>query len=383
MTKSSVAATTDSRAESLPPAEQSQRLVSVDALRGFDMFWIVGGESIVHALRKINKTGFTKTLADQLTHKDWAGFAFLDLIFPMFVFIAGVSIVFSITKSLVTVGRLATIRRIILRSVILFLLGIIYSGGISGGWEHVRVLGVLQRIALCYLFAGLLFCMFNARGLVVCCVTLLVGYWAAMSFVPVPEIGRGSFAKGANLANYLDSKYLPGRKYDGTWDPEGLFSTLPAIVTCLLGVLAGILLRNGKISNQRKALWLIGAGLCSVALGFLWGLQFPVIKKIWTSSYVLVAGGYSAILLGVFYQVIDIWKLQLWARPFVWMGMNAITIYMAHNLINFGSLSERFVGGPIEKMAGRYGDLVVAGGAAALSFLLVWFLYRKKIFLRA
>src|SRR5262249_40534649 len=155
-------------------------------------------------------------------------------------------------------------------------------------WDEVRWLGILQRIALCYLFASLMFLNFNLRGMITAWVALLAGYWALMTFVPVPGIGAGSFAPNANLADWLDSHYLPRHLWDETRDPEGLLSTLPAIASCLSGVLAGLLLRDIRVPAPRKSLWLIGAGIVLVAAGHLWALQFPVIKGIWTSSFVLV-----------------------------------------------------------------------------------------------
>jgi len=193
---------------------------------------------------------------------------------------------------------------------------------------------------------------------------------------------RGVFIKGVNLASYVDQKYLPGKNWDGTWDPEGLLSTLPAIATCLLGAFAGLLLKNKTVPEQKKVAWLLAGGVAGVVAGFLWGLQFPVIKKIWTSSYVLVAGGYSCIFLAVFHQIVGIWKYQKWAMPFVWIGMNSITVYLVHNLVDLPKLANRFVGGPIKAGFGAYGELLVTVVVLGLSFLLCQFLYRRKIFLR-
>ena len=360
----------------------SQRLVSLDALRGFDMFWIIGAAGLVEGLRKISDTGPIKFVADQLEHQAWEGLHFEDLIFPLFVFIVGTSVVFSLSTTIQRSGRNPALKRIIRRAVLLYLLGIIYYGGFATPLEQIRLLGVLQRIALCYLFTALLFCYLKPRGLVVVCVGLLVGYWILMTFVPVPGFGQGNFAEGKNLANYLDQQYLPLRKWDGDHDPEGLLSTLPAIATCLLGVFAGLLLRSKSVRDQRKVVYLAGAGVAGVALGWLWGLQFPVVKKIWTSSFVLVTGGYSALLMALFYQVVDIWKYQRWAQPLVWIGMNAITIYMAVNLIDFGAIARRFVGGGLNSYCGVYGHLVVALASLILEVWFLNFLYRRKIFLR-
>ena len=373
--------------QTIPSVSATARLMSIDALRGFDMFWIVGAEGLVRALERISNTGPVKVLANQLHHKAWEGFAFEDLIFPLFVFIVGVSLVFSLSKSLAQGTKAEAYKRICRRALFLFLLGIVYSGGVSKAWPDIRLLGVLNRIALCYLFASLIFCNFKVKGIITIAVGLLAGYWALMTFVPVPGIGAGSFAPGANLANYLDKLYLPGHRYDGDWDPEGLLSTLPAVATCLLGVLAGLLLRDSTVSERRKVACLMGGGLLAVLLGFLWGLQFPVIKKIWTSSYVLVAGGYSAMLLGGFYLVVDLWKWQSWAQPFVWIGMNPITIYLLENVFDFEKLAARFVGGDVKAffdavVVKGFGDLVLAVVALGFCFLLAHFLYRKRIFLR-
>jgi predicted acyltransferase len=346
------------------------------------MFWIVGAEEIVKALEKVGGGPVLEFFARQLTHRPWAGLAFYDLIFPLFVFIVGVSIVFSLSRSIEEAGREAAYKRIIVRSIVLFLLGILSYGGIANGFENVRLLGVLQRIALCYLFAGILFCTFGRRTLIAVCAGLLIAYWALMTFVPVPGVGAGNFNEGMNLANYLDKQYLPLRKWDGDHDPEGLLSTLPAIATCLLGVFAGMLLKDSRVDVQRKVYLLSAAGIIGLAVGHLWGLQFPIIKKIWTSSYVMVAGGYSCLLLALFVQVVDVWKSRKWAQPFIWIGMNPIAIYLAWELFPFRDLAERLVGGPIKTQLGNFGELLVSTAVLGLVFLLSWFLYRRKLFLR-
>jgi predicted acyltransferase len=373
-----------------PAPATTQRLLSVDALRGFDMFWILGGDFFMHALGRMSDKPLAQTLGRQLEHVPWAGFRFYDLIFPMFVFIVGVSMVFSLTKLLQTEGRLAAYKRIFRRSLLLFALGILYSGGLSQEWPNIRLLGVLNRIALCYLFAALIFCHFKPRGMVAICAGLLIGYWALMTFVPFTVNGtefRGVFEPGLNLANYIDSQYLPGRKYDGTWDPEGLLSTLPAIATCLLGVFAGLLLRNRGITEQKKVLYLLAAGVTGVIVGSLWHMQFPVIKKIWTSSYVLVAGGYSAILLACFHQLVEIWGWRKWTAIFVWIGANPIALYLLDNIVGFDKLARRFAGGDVRRFLETHlgagtGDLGIAVVAILLAILTAWFLYRRKIFLR-
>jgi predicted acyltransferase len=399
--------TTAAPSQAQPP---TRRLLSLDALRGFDMFWIVGGEEVVHALYKAWPIGPLHILDQQLDHKPWEGVGFYDLIFPLFVFIVGVSLVFSLSRAIETAGRAAALKRIFVRSLVLYIFGLLVYGGISKGVDHIRWMGVLQRIAICYFFAGLIFCAFRLRGMIAVCVALLVGYWALTTFVPIrdfnlekghlqslnlkpedPETARqfhattrwvrGRFEDGLNLPQHIDFQFLPGYKWDGAYDPEGYLSTLPAIATCLLGVFAGLLLKSG-VPDQKKVLYLASAGVAGVALGFLWGLQFPVIKKIWTSSYVLVAGGFSCLFLAAFYQMIEIWQWRKWCTPFVWIGMNPITIYLAVNLLDPGPLAKLVAGGPVQTALGPAGDLLLSLVFIALVFAFVRFLYQRKIFIR-
>jgi predicted acyltransferase len=366
------------------------RVASVDALRGFDMFWIIGADALFYALNKMaggdgrSVIGF---FATQLDHVQWEGFRFYDLIFPMFVFIVGVSIVFALSKRATEGGRGAATAQIFRRAAILYLFGLFTYEGVANGWEKVRLLGVLQRIAICYLVTGLAFLYLKPKALVALCASLLVGYWVLMTFVPVPGFGAGQFAEGKNLANYVDKEYLPLFKWDGDHDPEGLLSTLPAIGSCLLGVFAGLLLMRGDVEDRKKVKLLLICGAISVVAGFLWGLQFPVVKKLWTSSFVLVAGGFSAMLLGVFYLLIDVLKKDWWATPFIWIGTNAITIYMLVHVVELPKLAERIVGGPIKAwfdsvIRPGFGDLVIALVALTAAVLFCRFLYRRRIFLK-
>jgi len=364
------------------PASRSERLVSLDALRGFDMFWIVGADALVEGLRKVSDKGAIHGLAVQLDHANWAGLHFEDLIFPLFVFIAGVSLVFSLGPRLATEGRASAVARILRRAVPLYLLGIFYYGGFGTPFTGIRLLGVLQRIALAYMFAGLIFVYFGQRGRIAWCAGLLVGYWALMTFVPVPGGTAGNFAEGHNLANWIDSQYLPLRKWDGDHDPEGLLSTLSASANCLLGVFAGMALRDAKTSQMRKVALLAGAGVALACLGWLWNLQFPVIKKIWTSSFVLVTCGYGSLLLAGFYLVVDVWGWRRWATPFVWIGMNPITIYMMNNLVDIEGIARRFVGGDLNRYFGNFGELAVAVASLLITLTVARFLYQRKIFLR-
>ena len=418
--------------------------MSIDALRGFDMFWIIAGDALVSALSRMageKGDGFSiiKFLAYQLEHAEWAGFRFYDLIFPLFVFIVGVSIVFSLTKELEHGGRPAALRRVIRRVLLLFAIAILYSGGFNGLWPDMRLLGVLNRITLCYGAAAMLFLFFKPRQLVAICAGLLVGYWAMMTFIPIRDIRladeplaelaiksgnpaaaqsltsstnpstvknspalafahqqfdattnlvMGKFEPGYNLAHHVDFQVLPGKKWDRYYDPEGLLSTIPAIGTCLLGIFAGLLIRSRYFADNWKVIYLVGFGVGAILLGWLWNLQFPVVKKLWSSSFVLVAGGYSAVLLATFYWVIDVKQWRWWCMPFVWFGCNAITIYLTSSLVGgFRSIAQRFVGGDIRaffetNVTRGFGDLIVALVGMLLAFLFLRFLHQKKLFLR-
>ena len=414
-------ATSGSTPASLPNAgleRAPRRLLSLDALRGFDMFWILGADVLVRTLAKIVDVAPVRLLADQLEHKAWAGFAFYDLIFPLFVFMAGVSMVFSLSRLMETHGRGAAIRRVLGRGALLFAVGLFYAGGVSTAWPDIRLLGVLQRIALAATFAGLLFCFFKPRHLIAIGAAILVGYWALLTFVPIRDVAlereavqtqlgvakptleqarhlyestnryvTGTYDAGRNLTDHLDFKYLGGRKYDLYYDPEGLLSTFPAVVSCLLGILAGLGLRRTDWDHHKKVRALALAGVAAVALGFLWGLSFPVVKKIWTSSFVLVAGGYSGLLLAAFYYVIDVRGWRRWSLPFVWIGMNPITLYLISGIVGFRKIAPRLVGGDVQawlnaNLGAGWGNLGVAVVGLGLMFVLARFLYQRQIFLR-
>ncbi|MFT6863279.1 MAG: putative acyltransferase [Akkermansiaceae bacterium] len=370
------------------------RLSSLDAFRGFVMFWIVGGEAIAKALAGMQgmESEVVNTVATQLTHVKWEGFRFYDLIFPSFVFIVGTSLVFSLSQLIAPGDRRDATRRVIKRGLLLWVIGIVYYGGISKGFydaganEGMRLLGVLQRIGICYLVTGLLFIYVPVRGLVVVFVALLAGYWALLTFVAVPGQAMVSFEEGRNYTNWFDSKYLPFFKWKGTYDPEGILSTLPAIGTCLLGVFAGLILRSERILRVNKGAFLLAAGAALVFAGDFWGQSSPVIKNLWTSSFVVLAGGWSLILLGAFYLLVDLAGFKKLAMPFVWIGMNPIAIYLLTSVVDFNVISGRVLGGPmadwVNHLVPGLGELLIALGGMFLLLLLSRYLYKKEVFFR-
>jgi predicted acyltransferase len=361
----------------------------------------------------------TTFLTSQLTHAKWGEtIHFYDVIFPLFLFISGISIVFSLDKAMASGGRREIILRVLRRSLLLFALGVFVTGGLSRPWPEIALSGILQRIAACYLFGATLYCFLpGTRRLLAASAGLLLGYWAMMAFIPVPDLrlnpepvrkvaaqigsnapsdiatavpGRvtGSFEQGRNLANWLDFRFLPGRKTGTFYATEGLLSTLPAIAITLFGAIAGRLLKNKNVEPRKKVAWLLGAGVAAVAQGLLWGLAFPIIKQIWTSSFCLFVSGLSTILLAVFYYIVDVKRWRWWCAPFVWIGANALVAYIISNTIDLReTVAVRLAGGSVRDFL----DLHVAEGAGPLgvsitallvTVLLMRFLYNRGIFLR-
>jgi predicted acyltransferase len=360
------------------PVVPFSRLASLDALRGFDMCWILGLGSVFQA---VLKTGFPNSapalfVSKQLEHVSWDGFHFYDLIFPLFVFLSGVSLAIALPRRLERDGPAATVRHLLVRGLVLFLLGVYFSGGLKDGLEKVRWLGVLQRIGLASCLAGLLSLHLSNRALVGVTFGILLGYAALLRWVPVPGVDGPSFVEGKNLTNYVDQVWLPGRKYNGTHDPEGLLSTLPAVCSALFGVLAGRWMTATRSQKQILA-GLLAAGGTLVVAGWCWHPFFPIIKKIWSSSFVLVAAGWSALLLAAFYWLTDIRGWNSWTPPFLWVGSNPITLYLLGGMGLFRTVAERLVVKP-DPSGGWLGAAVAFASMLALAR---W-LYRRGIFIR-
>ena len=357
------------------------RVMSIDALRGFDMFWIVGGAGLFTGLHTLCGNSVTAFICTQLEHVPWAGFHFEDLIFPLFLFIVGAVFPFSLTKRIENGhSRRRITFHIIKRGFLLILIGMILNGLMRFDFQNMRWAGVLQRIGACYLIGALIVTYTHWRWQAVFAGAILLLYWTAAALVPVPGFGAGVMTVEGCLSSYIDQLLLPGKLCYGYGDNEGLLSTLPAVSTVLIGVLAGHWLRSDN-SQTRKVLCLAGAGAVCLILGTIWGTVFPIIKIIWTSSFVLVAAGWSLLLLSVFYLIIDVLKFRKWAFFFVVIGANAITIYVLGWIVNFTRIAEYLVGG-LAVGAGSGGELVWAIGTIAVEWLLLLMLYRKRIFIK-
>lgn len=361
--------------------EKPQRVASIDALRGFDMFWIVGGDALAIAILSRLDFSWAPLLAEQLEHVEWEGFRFYDLIFPLFLFLVGCVLPYSLDKYRDQPSQVYV--RIARRTAALVLLGLIANGLLRFDFADLRIAGVLQRIGICYGLAALIYVHTKVLGQCLTAILILVGYWALLKFVPVPGGIVGDMTIEGNLGGWIDRNYLPGKileQYYGFGDNEGIISTIPAIATVLLGGLAGRWLKS-EYTNWQKLAGMIVAGVVCLAAGYFWGQSFPIIKNLWTSSFVLVTAGWSLLLLSLFYLIMDIAGYRAWSFVFTVIGMNAITIYFCQRFIQFEFMSEFFLGG-LARLCGDSGTVLLLAGALAAKILFLWFLYSKRVFLR-
>lgn len=370
------------------PAPKSGRLLSLDALRGFDLFWIVGGHAVfiaLHVLTGWEWLGWTNGL---LRHVEWDGFLPYDLIFPLFLFLAGVSTPFSLSSRLEAGAQGEACRKAVQRGLLLVLLGVIHNNGLQWkGLEAMRFGSVLGRIGLACMFAQLIFIFSfrSPRRLWYWLVGVLTGYFVIMKLGHAPGFAAGDLTMQGNFASYVDRLLLPGKLHKGVHDPEGLLAIMPAVGNALLGILAGLWLRRPaeQLSGDRKAVGLLLAGLGALAAGAVWGVAFPINKNLWTSSFVLWTCGWSALLLALFYWVVDV---RGWMRApadfFAVIGVNSIFVYMCGAFISFPYTAQALFGGLAKALPVPAQGLLLAVGAFAVKWALLWLMRRKQILLR-
>lgn len=367
----------------VPPVKPG-RLNSLDALRGFDMFWIIGGAQIFRGISTATGHPFWIAFAEQLDHPKWNGFHLYDLIFPLFLFLAGVATPYSIGRELEKgKSREALLLRVVKRGLILVILGVVYNNGLGlRALSDIRYGSVLGRIGIAYMFANFIYLYSKERVQIIWVCSLLIGYWLLLKFTSAPGFAPGDLTMEGNFASYMDRILLPGKLYLGIHDPEGLFSTIPAIATGLLGILAGSLLKNRPISPGRKAVYLMVTGVIFLAIAQLWNLDFPINKNLWTSSFVMQTGGLSFILLGLFYYFIDVLGYKKWTLFFRVIGMNSILIYISGSFIDWQYMTGGFFKWLGQMVGNPYGIVVLAICTVFIKWLFLYFLYKKKIFLR-
>jgi len=367
-----------------PATAAPQRLYSLDALRGFDMFWIMGAEEIVHTMSKATGSSFWQGFSTQLTHPDWNGFHFYDLIFPLFLFMAGVATPYSVGRELEKgTSRNKLLLRVIKRGLILVLLGIVANNGLGiKPISEIRFPSVLGRIGLAYMFANIIYLYTKERAQMIWFGALIIGYWLLLKFTSAPGFPAGDLTMEGNFASYVDRLLVPGHLYLGIHDPEGLMSTIPAISTGLLGILAGNLLKNKPYSELQKVIRLAVTGIIFLLLAQLWNLDFPINKNLWTSSFVLNVGGYSLLLLSIFYYIIDVLGYKKWSFFFRVIGMNSILIYMSGHFIDWDYSTNAFFQWFGQLVGDPFNAVVMAICFVMVEWVFLYFLYKKKIFLR-
>ena len=365
------------------------RILSVDALRGFDMIWILGAEGIFAALFVVTGWSWLHTLSLQMQHSVWHGITAYDLIFPLFIFLAGVSLGIS-AKPIIQYPpdkRTAIIISSIRRLCLLILLGIVYNHGWGTGIpvqvDEIRFASVLGRIAIAWFVAAMLCWYVSEKGQWLIAGTILVGYWLLLAGVEISGFGAGDYSASGALNAWFDMKFLPGVSYQNlAIDPEGVLSNITSIVNALAGAFVGrMMIRHGSNPLMLMQRIVIFAVIC-LAVGFVWHLTFPINKTLWTSSFVLVTVGYSSLLLVIFYYLFDVLKLTKCATFFAVIGCNSIIIYLATSIINWQYISKSLFGGVIMHFDNGWSMLLELFCIVFLQWLCLYWLYRRKIFIK-
>ena len=365
---------------------KSSRLYSLDALRGFDMLFIMGFSGFVIALCALSDSAFAGWLAQQMRHVEWNGLAHHDTIFPLFLFVAGVSFPFSLAAQRAKgLSQWQIHRKILIRAVTLIALGVVYNGFFKLDFENLRIASVLGRIGIAWALAALLYIHCGVKGRVAVAAAILLGYWGlSMIVAPDAVAGADSLSKEGCLVGYIDRLMLPGRLIYGTFDPEGLLSTLPAVVTAMLGNFAGEWVRQPeqKVSGGRKAAMMAAAGVVMAIVAWAWNFVLPTNKMLWSSSFVLAVGSYSLLMFALFYYIIDVRGWRRWTLFFRVIGLNSITIYMAQRFIDFKKVAQFFLGGVAGMCPEDWSKVILTGGYVLACWLMLYFLYKKDTFLK-
>jgi predicted acyltransferase len=365
-----------------------ERIVSVDFLRGLTVAGMI----------LVNNPGSWESIYSPLEHAHWNGCTPTDLVFPFFLFIVGISISYSLSVAKTfPAEHKAVVLKIVKRSLILFLLGLLLNIGLESTFETFRIPGVLQRISVVFLFSAILFLKTSVRTQIILSMILLIGYWFLMTVIPVPGIGAANLEVGTNLSAWLDRRILGQHvwSFSKTWDPEGILSTLPAIVSGLIGVLAGTWLKSDAEKSE-KVLKIFIAGNVLIVAGLFWGLCFPINKSLWTSSYVLYTSGIALNGLAISYWLFDIVGWRKYTTPFLAFGSNAIAAYMMSELLAkvLYSVRVQYSGQSVSLKEALYQSLlsdwmnptflsfVLAVGWVLLIWIPIHQMHKKKIFIK-
>jgi len=364
---------------------ENKRLLSLDTLRGFDMLFISGLVGVLGAICELLPCGKDCWLMHQMQHAQWDGLFHHDTIFPLFLFIAGISFPYSYANQVEKGRTRAQIYgKIIYRGFMLAFLGMVYNGLLAFHFDTIRIFSVLGRIGFAWMFAALIFINTKNRARVIISSAILLGYWLLLRFVPAPDApGADPFSIEGNLVGYIDRTLFPNHIHiKGKFDPEGLLSVLPAIVTAMLGMFTGDYVKNSRHSGNRKSLTMLVAAVALLGLGLLWSLVFPINKALWSSSFVLVVGAYSLAMFALFYWLIDVKGWKKWTKFFEIVGLNSIAIYFLNKMGLVRCVKEFFLSGLIEKMPEGLTNLTMELSYFLTAWFLVWILYKYKIFIK-
>ncbi len=361
----------------------NQRLLSIDALRGFDMLLIAGGGEFIVRLEGKTGWGWVDWMANQLTHPAWNGFTFYDFIFPLFLFISGVSLIYSINGARARgVSNSKIYQKAFKRMLILIVLGIIYKNAPVPVFEpsQIRYGSVLGRIGIATFVTTILIVNFNGKQRLYWVAGILLGYFAALMLIPVPGYGAGDLSFEGNLVGWIDRALMPGILKQGTYDELALLTQLPALCLTVLGAWAGELLQDENTVKKIRVLLLIG--LMEIALGLLWSTIFPINKHLWSSSFILLTGGMAFIFLALFYWLIEIRGYRKWAFFFQVIGMNSLLVYYVYRFIDFNHTASLLFRGIYRITAEQWHSVFESLGALALVWLFLYVMYRNKIFVK-
>lgn len=362
---------------------QMKRLISLDAFRGFT----------IAAMITVNFPGTWDYVYAPLRHSAWNGLTPTDLIAPFFLFIVGVSIAFAYTKRMdLGVPKKEMYRKIIIRTLKIYLVGLFLNLLPDFNFTELRYTGTLARISIVFIFCALLFLNTKWKTQAFIGVGILVGYWLVMTLVPTPGYGKVILERGANLAAWIDEHYMPGVLWQGTWDPEGILSTFPSFVTGITGLLVGSLLLHKTLTKHEKSIYLMIGGIFSTALGYLWGLTFPVNENIWTSSFVLVTSGMAAMVLGAVYFIVDIQGRKKGTKPGIIFGANAITVYVLGDVLSLFFYDLKIGGDSLNMhffdvftsigLAPKFVSMIYSLLFICINFIPAYILYKKRIFIK-
>ena len=374
--------------------QQPQRLESLDVLRGFDLFMLVGLETAIHQLASAVDTPSFHSFMWCFTHVDWEGFSPWDLVMPLFMFMSGITIPFALSRYKHTNNQTSVYRRILKRVILLWIFGMMCQGNLLG-LDPNRIYfysNTLQAIAMGYLIASLLYLHTRIRTQIIVAAGLLLGFWGAMEWITVQGYGGGNYTPDGNLAELIDREVL-GRFRDGASMMNGevvfadwylytwILSSLNFGVTVLTGTFAGYILKDKEWMPKRKLTYLLAIGAAMVAIGWIWGIWHPVIKKLWTSSMTLVSSGYCFLLMALFYYLID---YKGWKKYSGWLkvyGMNSIVAYMLTMCVNFSCIGHSLLHG-LQPYMGEYYSVVLTLSNVGIIYFILWELYKRKLFLR-